>query len=109
MNLPEDKPLQNALKQWQVSTPVPPRLREAVWRKIARAEPQPAPTFAGWWKAWLAATFAKPALAAGYVAVLLAAGLTAGYLHGEARLHRTNDELAARYVHSLDPYQQTSQ
>jgi hypothetical protein len=53
--------------------------------------------------------FAKPALAAGYVTVLLAVGLTAGYFQGEARQRRVNDELAARYVQSLDPYQHTSQ
>ena len=52
--------------------------------------------------------FAKPALAVGYVTVLLAADWTAGYLQGEARQHRVNDELAARYVQSLDPYQHFS-
>ena len=109
MNLPEDQPLSRTLKEWQVSAPAPPRLREAVWRRIAHAEAQQQRTLAGWWKAWLAGRFAQPAWAAGYVSVLLAVGVTAGYFQGEARQRRVNDELAARYVQSLDPYQHTSQ
>jgi hypothetical protein len=108
MNLPEDKPLSAALRQWKVSQTASPRLREGVWRRIAHAEAQQERTLAAWWKAWLAGMFAKPALAVGYVTVLLAAGLTAGYLQGEARQQRTNDALAARYVQSLDPYQHLS-
>jgi hypothetical protein len=108
MNLPEDQPLSDALRKWKVSEPVSPRLREGVWRRIAHTEAQSERTLAVWWRAWLAGVFAKPALAAGYVTVLLAAGLTAGYLQGEARQQRTNDELAARYVRSLDPYQHLS-
>jgi hypothetical protein len=108
MNLPEDQPLSDALREWKISQPAPPRLREGVWRRIAHAEAQEDRTFAEWCKAWLAGIFAKPAWAMGYVTVLLAAGLTAGYLQGEARQHRTNDELAARYVQSLDPYQHLS-
>jgi hypothetical protein len=108
MNLPEDQPLSDLLRQWKVSQPVPPRLREGVWRRIAHAEAQQERTLARWWKAWLTGMFAKPALAVSYVTVLLAVGLTAGYFQGEARQHRVNDELAARYVQSLDPYQHLS-
>jgi hypothetical protein len=108
MNLPEDQPLSDLLRQWKVSQPVSSRLREGVWRRIAHAESQQDLTLAEWWKAWLAGMFAKPALAVGYVTVLLAGGLTAGYFQGEARQHRINDELAARYVQSLDPYQPLS-
>ena len=105
MNLPDDQPLSGVLKQWKVSAPVSPRLREAVWRRIARAEAQPEQAFGEGWKAWLAGMFAKRAWAGAYLAVLLAAGLTAGYLRGEARQQRANDELAARYVRALDPSQ----
>lgn len=105
MNLRDDQPLSEVLKQWKVSAPVSPRLRQAVWGRIARAGAQPEQAFAEWWKAWLAGMFARRAWAAAYMAVLLAAGLTAGYLRGEARQQRADDELAARYVQSLDPYQ----
>jgi hypothetical protein len=105
MNLPDDQPLSGVLKQWKVSAPVSPRLREAVWRRIARAEAQPEPAFGEGWKSWLAGVFAKRAWAGAYLAVLLAAGLTAGYLRGEARQQRADDELAARYVRALDPSQ----
>jgi hypothetical protein len=104
MKLPEDQPLSNALHQWKISAPPPPRLRESVWRKIALAEAPPPTAMGAWWKTWLAGIFARPALAAGYVAVLLAVGVTAGYFKGEARQQRTNDELAARYMQSLDPF-----
>jgi len=108
MNLPEDQMLGKLLKEWKISQPVPPRLREGVWRRIARAEAQPELGLAGGWNEWLARMFAKPALAVGYITVLLAAGLTAGYFRGEDQQHRVNDELAARYVQSLDPYQHFS-
>lgn len=108
MNLPEDQPLSELLREWKVSQPIPPRLREGVWQRIAHAEAQQERTLTGWWKEWLAGMFAKPALAVGYVTVLLAVGLTAGYFRGEAQQHRVNDELAARYVQSLDPYQNLS-
>jgi hypothetical protein len=108
MNLPEDQPLSELLRQWNILRPNSPRLREGVWRRIARAEAQTERTADGGWKAWLAGMFAKPALAVGYVTALLAVGLTAGHFQGEARQHRVDHELAARYVQSLDPYQPLS-
>jgi hypothetical protein len=108
MNLPEDQALSDLLREWKISQPAPPRLREGVWSRIAHAEAQQDSPFAEGLKAWLAGIFAKPAMATGYVTVLLAVGLAAGYFRGEARQHRINDELAARYVQSLDPYQHLS-
>ena len=109
MNLPEDKPLSDVLKQWNVSGQPSPRFRETVWRRIALEESQPSWTPAGLWRAWLARIFAKPAFAMAYVAVLLVAGVTAGYLRGEAQQHRADSDLATRYVQSIDPYQHTLQ
>ncbi|MGH9594561.1 MAG: hypothetical protein ACRD5L_15830, partial [Bryobacteraceae bacterium] len=94
MKLPDDKPLSDALKQWRVSGNASPRFREDVWKRIALEESQPALTAADLWKAWLARTFARPAFATAYVTALLAAGLTAGYLHGRAQQHRADTELA---------------
>ena len=109
MNLPEDKPLHRALGNWKISEPLPPRFSETVWRRIARAEAPAVGTLGDGWRAWLSRTFSQPVFAAAYVAVLLVAGVAAGYLHGQARQQRVHDELAARYVQSLDPYQHNSQ
>ena len=47
----------------------------------------------------------RPRLAVGYVAVLLAAGLLAGFWQAQLAKTRMAETLSARYVQMLDPYQ----
>jgi hypothetical protein len=47
---------------------------------------------------------ARPSLAVGYVTVLLAVGLTAGYWRARVDNAQTADQLGARYVQMMDPY-----
>lgn len=83
---------------------MPPRFREQVWQRIAREEAQgPANLWTGF-LAWVGQTMARPSLAVGYVTVLLAVGLTAGYWRARVDNAQTSDQLGARYVQMMDPY-----
>ena len=105
MKLPEDKPLQETLRRWKVSTPLPPRFQENVWRRIEQAEARPTWTFGDWWQAWLTRAFASRALALSYVTALLMVGLAVGYWQGRAQEQRLDNQLAAKYVQSVSPSQ----
>ena len=65
--------LQRTLQDWRVTTPLPPRFQEQVWKRIERAE-TPGVSLAEALRTWLAAWFAQPAFAVAYVAVFLIAG-----------------------------------
>ena len=47
----------------------------------------------------------RPALAASYVAVLLMAGVVAGYWQARTTNAQVDDHLSSRYVQMVDPYQ----
>jgi hypothetical protein len=102
---PNDDQLKAALKQWNVSAPLPPRFQEGVWRRIEQAElisSQPS-----WFANALAVIdrlFARPALSYSYVLVLLALGLAAGYVKTQKDAEGFRSELASRYVQAIDPY-----
>src|SRR5216684_2004155 len=100
----EDRLLHGVLREWELNEPLPPRFREQVWRRIARAEGQ-APA-----QVWtqvaqrIARAFGRPSLAVSYVTVLLVAGLLAGYLQGREVNNRAQHELSTRYVQMMSPY-----
>jgi hypothetical protein len=48
---------------------------------------------------------ARPSMAVGYVALLLFTGLLAGYWQARAEQSHTLEDLGARYVQMMDPYQ----
>jgi len=101
----DDAVLSGLLREWKVDSDLPPRFSEQVWRRIERGET--AATFSPWASLWnrIAQAFARPSLAAGYVAVLLLAGLAAGYFQARIGTERVQDELSTRYVQMVDPYQ----
>jgi hypothetical protein len=100
-----DPLLRKTLRAWEVKEGLPPRFQERVWQRIARRETrQPA----GWWSllsTQLAQAMARPVLATSYIAVLLAAGLLAGYWQGRVANAHASEQLSARYVQVMDPYQ----
>ena len=71
-----DEQLHEALRQWIVDTPLPPRFQEQVWQRIARAETKPQTTITFW--AWLLhfveVNLPRPKVAYSYVAILLLFG-----------------------------------
>jgi len=107
---PHNSPEENAalsklLREWKDETPLPPRFEDNVWQRIAREE---LPALAGFWTQlahWIGSALARPSLAAGYVALLLAAGLLAGYCQARAEKAHALETLSSRYVQMVDPYQ----
>jgi hypothetical protein len=98
-----DAALRRVLQEWHVDAGRPPRFREQVWQRIAQRE---APGRVSLWHAlahWLEHTLPRPAVAVGYVAVLLVAGLGAGYFQARANNLRTETRLQARYLQLVDP------
>lgn len=98
-------PLRDAMSAWQVKTPLPPRFQEQVWQRIALAESQQA---GSWWLVVIRRVelvFARPALAASYVAILVSIGLGMGYLQADRKTAEKESQGRALYVQSVDPYQ----
>jgi hypothetical protein len=101
--LKDPEKLDGLLREWTVSEPAPPGLQERVWSRIARAEARSAPP--RWFSLWdaVSGVFRRPAVAAGYVTVLLAAGFAAGAWTARLDTNRVESQLGHRYVQSLDP------
>ena len=100
--------LEQTLQEWRVTTPLPPRFQEQVWKRIERAE-IPSISVLEALRAWIAVAFARPAFAVAYVSVLLVAGLAFGFVQANAKAAHLDRQLEARYVQSIDPYQRTHQ
>jgi len=105
MNEPgkEHEPLSQALQDWKVTGPLPPRFQEQVWQRIARAEARP-PLWAQL-LSWLEVALPRRAVAASYLAILLLAGLTAGYWESRQKAAELHEVLGRRYVQMVDPFQ----
>ena len=66
MNAPNDndEALQKKLKTWRLSSPLPHRFQEEVWRRIVRSQTKPSQP---WWQSivdWFEAALPQPAMAA---------------------------------------------
>jgi|ERR1043166_2195745 hypothetical protein len=107
MNMKENPTqLERALQEWRVTTPLPPRFQEQVWKRIERVE-VPAVSVMDAMRAWFVRTFARPAFAVAYVSALLVMGLALGFIQANRNAARLDRQLEARYVQLLDPYQKT--
>lgn len=95
------------LREWKIEPSLPPRFGEWVWRRIERAATPPAPSvsLAAVLAHWIASLPPRPALAAAYVTVLLAIGAGAGWHQARLETARVSNDLKARYVQAVDPYQ----
>ena len=101
----DEEKLSKLLKEWRTDVSLSPRFQEGVWRRLERAESRT--NLSGWAAMirWIGNILPRPALAASYIAVLLAVGLTAGWAEARQTTARVKGELGDRYVQSLDPYQ----
>jgi len=97
--------LSKVLKDWKVTTPLPPRFQEQVWQRISRTELPAKPHLWTELLTWLDYCLPRRALAASYLFVLLLAGVAGGYWRGQERAAQVRDEMGSRYVQSVDPYQ----
>jgi hypothetical protein len=97
--------LTEALREWVVDMPLPPRFEEGVWRRISRTETQPQTGL--WVRALrsLSESFARPKVAYAYITILLVFGMAAGSWTAQVKSSRLETALGERYVGSVDPYQ----
>src|SRR5262245_45428943 len=104
-NTPTPDPLNEKLKSWNVSAPLPPRFQENVWKRVTALDKSPATPF---WRALeerLARAFLRPAFTSAYLAVLLMVGLGNGFWQARAKTTEWDKALAEKYVQAVDPYQ----
>jgi hypothetical protein len=105
MNMKENQTqLERALQEWRVTTPLPARFQQQVWKRIERAE-IPSISVVDALRAWFTMVFARPAFAVAYVTVLLLTGLALGFVQAGHKAARWDRQLEARYVQLIDPYQ----
>src|SRR5262245_43202587 len=99
-----DTKLERVLQEWRVTSPLPPRFTEQVWKRIERAE-IPSISVIDALRTWFALTFARPAFAFAYVLVLITAGVAFGLVQANQQTARWDRQLETGYVRSVDPYQ----
>jgi hypothetical protein len=97
---PEDGKLRTLLRECRPAPELPPGFKDAVWRRIERAE-RPAPTLsgAGWLDA-LAAWFLRPRQTFALTAAMLVLGLSLGVALSVSHI---NDLAKERYLDSVSP------
>ena len=96
--------LSGLLQEWRVTSALPPRFGEQVWKRIERPE-APGISLVDALRGWFAMVFARSAFAMVYVSVLLIAGLTVGFMQANQKTADWDRQLQTRYVQSVDPYQ----
>jgi len=102
-----DEGLGKLLKEWRTDASLPPHFQEAVWRRIERSEHSHKTAIPLVWIAiahWIGTVLPRPALAASYVAALLAVGMTVGWAQARQESARVKGELGLRYVRALDSF-----
>jgi hypothetical protein len=100
----KDEALSKLLRTWKPEAQMPPRFQESVWRRIECVDDEKISVWQTL-RGRVEAAFARPALASAYIAVLLFAGVGAGYWRAEDRSAQVESELRSRYVQNVDPYQ----
>ncbi len=103
-----DERLHEALRQWTVDVPLPPRFQEQVWRRIAREEARPRPTLWARLLKVLEVSLPRPQVAYSYVAILMLVGVVGGAWAAQRQTSRLDAALGSRYVQSVDPYQKVA-
>ena len=104
-NTPTPDPLDEKLKSWQVTAPLPPRFQENVWNRVAALDRSPAVSIWRTIEDQLARAFLRPAFASAYLALLLVVGLGTGFWQARTKTQEWDKTLAAKYVQAVDPYQ----
>ena len=105
----DNESLSRLLKSWRMSDPLPPQFQEAVWQRINASQPEVSSSVWELIAKQFRILFARPAIAASYVALLLVLGLSAGWMQARQENVRVHKQLSDRYVRVLDPYQASRQ
>lgn len=99
-----DAALSRILREWLPVATLAPRFPERVWQRVSRADAAAGLDLWRGLRQWLEGKLRRPAVAAASVAVLMCAGVTAGYWHARVDVAQTQNELQARYVQSVAPF-----
>lgn len=102
-----DPALRAVLREWAVTEPLPPRFQAQVWKRIESAEALPVTSGSPWTclTDWVNALLPRPAFALACATVLLLVGGAAGWAQARHEAGHVGDELEARYLRVVDPYQ----
>src|SRR5260370_31114429 len=99
----DDDQLKEKLASWEVRPEIPRDFQRSVWQKIAVRESKPKLSFFGGWDiSWL-----RPARLATCAIILGGlAGTRVGLFESSQAKSRNWENFGAKYVQSLDPYEQ---
>jgi hypothetical protein len=103
-----DDELKRALQSWKIDPKIPPNFAHGVWDRIAARE-----TASPRWNTWVTflqtlSPVAGSRLALAAATLGLVSGIFAGIIESKQLNSATQQELAVKYVRSIDPYQQIS-
>ncbi len=99
----DDDQLRQKLAAWEVRPEIPPDFQRNVWQKIAVRESKPKlPLFGDWNISWLR----MPRLATCAIVLGGLAGTGLGLIESSQANSRNWKSLEAKYVQSIDPYEQ---
>jgi hypothetical protein len=96
---PPPDPLDPLLDRWSEAPEPPSRLSAEVWRRIARAEPEPGSN----WRAAVEAWFARPPFALLFIACCALLGLFLAELRVNRLESERSAQLARSYLLLIDP------
>jgi hypothetical protein len=96
---PDDAKLGSLLRESRVTTQLPPRFQENVWRRIADSETAKSADSVTWIDSLIALVL-RPRLAFAALAVLVIGGAAIGAREGT---HQARHEAQVRYVASVAP------
>lgn len=102
-HLQDDEGLDRILREWTITTTLPPRFKQRVWRRIEKLDAGPQ-AGGSWLQRLVGSVILRPGFASIYLSAVLAAGIAAGALVAQATTSRLKTELSMRYVESIDPY-----
>ena len=100
-----DDELKRALQSWKVDPKIPPNFAHGVWDRIAARET----VSTGWttfWQTLSPTAGSRLALTAATLGLVL--GIFAGIIESKQLNSATQQELAVKYVRSIDPYERVS-
>jgi hypothetical protein len=101
-----DDELRRVLQSWRVDPKIPPNFANGVWDRIAARETAPSG-----WNTWVIFLQSLSPVAGSRLALTAATfglvlGISAGIIESNQLNSATQQELAVKYVRSIDPYQQ---
>ncbi len=107
-NIGDERQLDGVLREWRVTTPLPPRFREDVWQRVSRAETKVETSWLAELVRLIEVVLPRPRVAFSFVAALCVMGVAAGSITAQLRTSHLNAALGERYVQSIDPYHPAS-